>query len=283
MILQKQLKQMIEQTYEVPTLPVIATQVIEILDNPNSSVKDLTVVINKDQVTMAKILKLVNSAFYGFPQRITTISHAITILGFNTVKGLILSISAFDSLKAKEFSLVEFWHHSISTATAAKYIAKQTRYPKEEEAFTVSLIHDIGKLVMVINKPKEYKEIMKLISEQGLMAIDAENQILDFNHAQIGGIAAECWNLPPIYNDTIYHHHNPEESTIDHVLTKLLFLSDIASNIFMKEQEASALYPNRQLVMEKLKFSENNWQLLIQHLIQKKDEINEFLNLVTTY
>jgi len=274
---------MIEKTYELPTLPVIATQVIEILDDPNSSVKDLTAIITNDQVIMSKILKLVNSAFYGFPQKITTIARAVTILGFNTVKGLILGVSAFDALKTKEFSLVEFWNHSITTATAAKYIAKQIRYPKEEEAFTVGLIHDIGKLVMVMNKPKEYKEIMVLINDKELMPIEAEEQILDFNHSQIGGLAAEYWNLPHIYSDTISHHHRPEDSTIDPILTKLLFLSDIAANIFIKEKEFPVLLEIRQNIMEQLKFSDNQWQLLIQHLLAKKDEINEFLNLVTTH
>ena len=135
----------------LPTLPVILQQVMTEINNTQSSIKDIASIVERDQSMSAKILKLVNSAFYGFPKRIGTISHAVSILGFETVKSLVLGVAILDAFKIQEFNMFSFWEHSIKTASLSAYFAKKMSYPSPDEAFVVGLIHDIGKLIFMMS------------------------------------------------------------------------------------------------------------------------------------
>lgn len=117
----------------LPTLPIIVQQVMTEINNPDSSIKDITLIIERDQSMSTKILKLVNSAFYGFSKRIGTISHAISILGFETIKSLVLGVSILDAFKIREFNMVSFWGHSIQTASLSTYLSFKLGYPKKKK------------------------------------------------------------------------------------------------------------------------------------------------------
>src|SRR5262249_2268269 len=138
---------------DLPPLPVVVTRIMETINDPNTSAEDLHRLIALDQGLSSKILRIVNSAYYGFPKRISTITHAVVILGFNTVRNLVLGVSAFGMLSQKSsaagLNRTKFWEHSVATAVGASVLAKKKR-PKSravvEEAFLGGLLHDIGEL-----------------------------------------------------------------------------------------------------------------------------------------
>ena len=140
----------LEKLNDIPTLPIVATRVTELINDPNSSSGDIADVLKKDQVLTAKVLKLINSPYYGIPGEVTDVKRALAYLGFNTLAQLVLSvsvISVFAENKNTKFSLQGFWKHALATAVTSEVIAKSTGYPKPEECFTCGLLHDIGKAI----------------------------------------------------------------------------------------------------------------------------------------
>ena len=148
---QQTIKRILSKTKDLPTLPAVVAKVMKAVSNPMATAGDLNGIISTDQALTSKVLRLANSAYYGFPQEITNITQAVTILGFNTIRNLALSVSVhkmlFASREKELFSHRDFWKHSVATAVAAKMLANQTGYKSEENAFTAGLMHDIGKNV----------------------------------------------------------------------------------------------------------------------------------------
>ncbi|PIQ26788.1 hypothetical protein COW36_00445 [bacterium (Candidatus Blackallbacteria) CG17_big_fil_post_rev_8_21_14_2_50_48_46] len=192
----------------LPTLPIIVQQVMLEINNPDSSMKDIAALIERDQSMSAKILKLVNSAFYGFSKRIGTIGHAISILGFETVKSLVLGVSVLDTFKIREFNMYEFWQHSISTASMAAFLAGKLGYPRKDEAFTVGLLHDVGKLVFMLKAPQIYRQILSEVESSSVPSLQLERRYLKMDHAFAGAQVARLWNFPPAYIQALDVHHS---------------------------------------------------------------------------
>lgn len=201
---------------KLPTLPFIVSTLNDLIKNPNTSASDIHKVIMKDQALSSRILKLVNSAFYGFSERISSISHAIVILGFNTVKNVALTASVlnmFGGSETKEdqvFDRKAFWVHSLGVAGTAKIIASRVRLPSVEDIFVAGLMHDIGKLVLDQFVHEKFQEIVQLVKEQNIHIKEAENQVLDgVNHTQVGAWLATRWKLPTALVQMIGFHHRP--------------------------------------------------------------------------
>ena len=218
----------------LPTLPVIAAQVMECLNDPNSSIQDVADVILRDQSMSVKILKLVNSAFYGFPKRIGTLSHAISILGFETVRGLVLGISILDTFRVKEFDLLHFWEHSIRTASLMSFLADRLCYPRRDEAFTVGLIHDVGKLVFMLKAPDLYRQVV-LQAETNPCVI--EQQLMKMDHAFAGAQVARSWNFPATYVHAIETHHQRPGLPLDlPSLKEMVYLASMLDHYYDGQQ-----------------------------------------------
>jgi HD-like signal output (HDOD) protein len=156
---------------------------------------------------------VVNSSFYGFPNRITTITHGIVILGFNTIKSIVLSSTIFDvfrrAVKPGDFDRNEFWKHSIGCGAAAKAIGRRLHYPMLEELFIAGLLHDVGKIVMDQFLPDKFQEVVALVRERDILIYDAELAVLGATHADVGAWLFEKWNLSKGLIETTRCHHNP--------------------------------------------------------------------------
>jgi putative nucleotidyltransferase with HDIG domain len=214
----------------LPTLPVIASQVMTCLNDPNSSIQDVADVILRDQSMSVKILKLVNSAFYGFPKRIGTLSHAISILGFETVRGLVLGISILDTFRVREFDLVRFWGHSIRTASLMSFLADRLCYPRRDEAFTVGLIHDVGKLVFMLKAPEAYRDV---VLQGDINPCEQEQALLQMDHAFAGAQVARSWNFPATYVQAIECHHQRPALPLDlPSLKEMVYLANLLDHHF---------------------------------------------------
>ena len=207
------LNRIIARVEDLPTLPRTVLRITELVNDPKSSARDLARIITDDQVLAARLLKLVNSSFYGFPQRISTITAAIVLLGFDAIRNLLLTTSVFELFtnrkKFNEFPQEQFWDHSLGCAVAAKIIGDHVRYDKVEELFVSGLLHDIGKIVEMIFMPQQFSKIMSRVQKNGILMLSAEEQILGYSHADVGQLLAEKWNLPPKLISVILHHHRP--------------------------------------------------------------------------
>lgn len=252
----------------LPTLPVIAGQIMECLNNPNSSVQDVAEIVLRDQSLSAKILKLVNSAFYGFPKRIGTISHAISILGFETVRGLVLGVSILDTFRVQEFDLLEFWEHSILTASLMSLLAERWFYPRRDEAFTVGLIHDVGKLVFMLKAPEAYHQVLSFdLPEQR----SAETRLMGLDHAEAGARMAEIWNFPAHYIQAIaLHHQKPELPLENPDLHSMAYLANLIDHLLEAEQPSA-----EQLKL--LSLLELELEELQEYMTSIQQEVSEFL------
>jgi HD-like signal output (HDOD) protein len=216
---------------DLPTLPRTVLKITELVNDPKSSAKDLSRVITDDQVLTARLLKLVNSSFYGFPQRISTVTNAIVLLGFDAIRSLLLTTSVFDLFagrsKKKKQDQEKFWDHSLGCAVGAKVIGNYLRHDKIEELFVSGLLHDIGKIVEMLFLPNEFAEVVATTNKENSLMIAAENKILGYNHAEIGRLLAAKWNLPVKLEQVIAHHHQPNLAGSFIMEASIVHLADI--------------------------------------------------------
>ena len=152
----EKLRRVVEKASNLPTLPDIVLRIAEMVDSPETTGRQLGAEIARDQVISAKVLKLVNSGFYGFSQLISTIPHAVTMLGFNAVKSLVLSCSVLDSMNEAYPGL---WEHSLACARTCTIVAEHLEMTDPEELSTIGLLHDLGKVVIYQNIEAGYKRI----------------------------------------------------------------------------------------------------------------------------
>ena len=208
------LSAIIGRVEDLPTLPRTVLRITEIINNPKSSARDLAGVINDDQVLTARLLRLVNSSFYGFPQRIATVSFAIVLLGFDAIHNLLLTTSIFDLFAGADRDLQvereKLWDHSLGCAVAAKIIGQHLHSDKVEELFVCGLLHDLGKIVEMAYLKDDYARVRSRIKAHNDWILLAEEEIMGCNHAQIGHLLAERWNLPTPVPEVIRYHHSPE-------------------------------------------------------------------------
>ncbi len=234
------LTRIIRRVEDLPTLPRIVLKITELVNNPKTSARDLAGVITDDQVLTARLLKFVNSSFYGFPQNISTATDAIVLLGFDAIRNLLLTTSMFDlfSNKNKETELKreKMWDHSLGCAVAAKVIGDYVRYDNPEELFVSGLLHDIGKIVEMLFLPDDFAGVVSMVENKNILMLAAEDHVLGYTHADVGRLLAERWNLPSKLVTVIACHHQPglagrfsQEAAIVHLADILCRAMNIGS------------------------------------------------------
>ena len=224
----------------MPSLPVTVSKVQEICDNPKTSPVDLYKVISLDPVLMGKVMKLVNSAYYGLSDKVTSLVRAIIMLGMNTVKNLALS-SAVMGIMGKEKNFIKlnsdmFWEHSLCTGIIAKKIAGDSTSGKGEieEYFITGLLHDIGKIPLISCFPEEYTEMVRKRAEGLYSSInEAETDYFGMDHTSTGMMIAESWNLGEPVRSVIVSHHDPGLADEKYLkLTYTVIMADYLANLY---------------------------------------------------
>ena len=218
------IRSIIRDTKSLPTLPGVIAKLGALADNNAVSVHEMARVVNTDQVLSAKVLKLVNSAFYGFSGRVSTVSNALILLGVNVVKSLAISSSIFEIM---EKNVVGLWEHSMGVAVASNVMAKQLNLPEPEETSTAGLLHDIGKVIIKIKLQEDYELLTARLREKGLMMLEAERELLETDHAEIGEWLARTWLLPEKLIEPIACHHNVDKSIIHRTKTSVVHIADV--------------------------------------------------------
>lgn len=209
----------------VPTLPGIFEKITLLIDSPSTTAEDVAKIISSDQALSAKVLRVVNSVFYGFPGRISNLTHALIILGFDVVKGLVLSTSVFDMMLARGFH--GLWEHSLGCAVTAGVIARKTNDPHPEEVSIAALLHDIGKVILKIEISEKSSLIDQTALEKQISTYEAEEEILGFNHATVGKWLCKEWHLPNQLADPIIYHHRPRLSRFAQKATAIVHVANV--------------------------------------------------------
>lgn len=222
----------IENISSIPTLPTVIERLTRLLQNPKTSAEEVGKAITTDQALASKVLKLVNSAFYGFPGRISTITHAIVILGFSTVKNVVLTASIFDAFRNKGegssvFNLEDFWLHSIACGATSLSIAKQLGLNEKEECFIAGLIHDIGKIILCQYMPQEFNFAIDQSRKNNQLFYDTERKLFDSTHEEVGGYLTERWKLPMDLQNAVKYHHNPQPKHEHYMIAAVVHCADI--------------------------------------------------------
>ena len=224
-----EIRRITKSIINLPTLPTVVARMLEMLDNPRTSASQVGRLISGDQVLTAKLLKLANSAFYAFPQPISTVNLAVVVLGFNIIKDLVIGISVIESFSREAddyFDVMKFWEHSIGCGVAARMLARMHGYRVSGEAFTAGLLHDIGKLVMREHLKAEFLEVLGR-ARRGGSFVEAEREVLGVTHAEIGSWLAERWNFPPVLREAILYHHEPGKAEREPTLTAITHFADV--------------------------------------------------------
>jgi putative nucleotidyltransferase with HDIG domain len=241
------LKRFIAKVEDLPTLPRTVLRITELINDPRASAKDLARIITDDQVLTARLLKLVNSSFYGFQQRVATVTEAILLIGFDAIRSLLLTTSVFDlfpshttrSRRDQEM----LWAHSLACAVGAKVIGAAARYEKLEELFVAGLLHDIGKIVEMTLRPEDFAHIADRVRERRLLISAAEMEVLGCTHADIGRLLAERWNLPVKLVNIIAWHHTPMAGGAFAVESSIVHLADILARALQLGSGGDSMVP----------------------------------------
>ncbi|MBU1172655.1 MAG: HDOD domain-containing protein [Proteobacteria bacterium] len=264
----------LESIKDLPTLPVIAFEVNRMLMNSSTSIDLLSETIKKDQSIVSKILKLVNSAFYGARSKVSTIHEAVIRLGFNSVRNIVVSVSVFDAFAMNDdqglaFDIEDLWKHSVGVAITSKYLSEKAGLQDPDDCFVSGLLHDIGLIILAQNFPEVLKEMMGMVRQEGVSIYDAEKKLLQIRHNKIGELMAQKWQLPTSLCDALKYHHLPIRGAINPELITLVHLGDVICNRYMitsinpKKDKRSPILtsvsPQSEKILEKYFMYADDW------------------------
>ncbi|GAX61096.1 metal dependent phosphohydrolase [Candidatus Scalindua japonica] len=231
----------------------MALRVIEVTADPKSSANDLMAIISPDVSLTTKILKIANSPFYGLTREISSLQHAVTVLGFKEIRNLVISTVAFDSFKnikqGGRFDINKFWKHSFYCALAAKAIAVDLKI-KSNELFVAGLVHDIGKLAMFITFPSEFMMQLEIMSPLKIKytAFEGEKDVFGMTHDEVGMRLLKKWMFPESLINAVGYHHHPQEADNKSHFPIIVHVADILTHIHeMQEEDEEGEYTNTEL------------------------------------
>src|SRR5690606_37231013 len=247
----------------LPSLPTVAVDVLNLVKSPDIDMRRLAEVIEKDPALVARLLKTVNSSYYGRSQKITTVNQALVTLGMQSVKTLVLGFSLIESLRdcaAGGFDHRRYWRHSFHTACAARHLARATRISEADELFVCGLLSGIGMLVMDATLGRRYGDVCRKVPshvEQAAMEMDA----FGTHHGEVGGCMAQKWKLPPELAGPIAWHVEPYKAPDEPTsrLARLIFVAERCADVFVDPEPAPAISDVRQYLVELQGEANEDW------------------------
>jgi len=243
----KELEKKLEDQKALPACPAVVSAVSRIARDPKSTARDLGKIISTDKALTAKVLKVVNSAFYGMPGTISTVTQAVVILGFQEIKNLVYSIPSSELFKEggveNGIDLSRLWKHSVVTAVISREIAYNIRYNLPEEAFVAGLIHDIGKVVLNKFLGPAYRGVAEMSMEDPFAEkhLAAEKEELGSTHSEMGQMLAAHWTFPRELQDAVQFHHEPTSHGMIKTLPAIVNAANIIARGLPRDDEPEAI------------------------------------------
>jgi len=227
------LRLIVNRTTELTPLKAVATKAIALAEDERTAAMDLATVISSDQALTAKLLRLSNSAYYGYARRISNVREAVILLGMRTVRSVAIASAIIEVLQVPEdqkFDQDLFWAHSVCTGLAAEAIARETRAARPEDAFTAGVLHDVGKLAMMLTEPELFAEVVDLVTTEGMRYHDAEAAVFGVSHELVGYRLAQRWRFPEPLVDAIRAHHPEKAVSRVETLADIVAAANLACN-----------------------------------------------------
>lgn len=209
------LDKLIDRSGKLGTLPAIVHRIFDVMDNPSSTAIQIGRIINEDPALTARLLKLVNSPFYGFVSKVDTVYRAIALIGHRELRSVVLAtsaIKAFDGIPADLVDMEAFWKRSLNTAVVARVLAAFRREKEIERYFIAGLLHDIGSLLLYLQLPEQQAQAIVNHHTRNIPLWQAEKDLFGFDHAEVGGELLKKWNLPPLLCQSVRFHLYPEQA-----------------------------------------------------------------------
>jgi len=236
---QRRLFERIKSSKNLPTLPHILLRIIEVCNGEETNFKELSKIIEMDPALTSNILRIINSPYFSLPNKVFNLDQALVLIGMDAVKNIAISASIHHVFKTKEEAtslyLKAFWRHSLLCALLARTLAKKLQYANPDEAFLTGLLHDMGKLLLWVNLPKEYGEIVASAKSNSERLLSEEAK-LGALHSEVGAWIIGEWNFPTLVTDAVLYHHEPLFRIVEaFALVKIVYLA----NILSKEEESS--------------------------------------------
>lgn len=220
----------------VGSLPSVYLRLNEVLNDPYSSNADVGAVINDDPGLTARLLRLVNSAFFGFPSRIESIPQALSLVGTQQIHDLALATSVlrmFKDVPEDYIDMESFWRHSLACGICARLLAAQRREPNVERLFVAGMLHDIGRLILCMQYPEGVQNAFELCDEQGTLLYEAERTVLGYDHSAVGRALLYKWNLPAVLQEVVAHHHQPTKAQRFPTEVAIVHVADITAHALL--------------------------------------------------
>jgi putative nucleotidyltransferase with HDIG domain len=218
------LRSNVESINALPTVPSTLRRISIMMERPSIGLDELGRLISNDPALTAKILRMINSAAYGFPGRISSVSHATMLLGLSVIKGLLIGVSVFELM---EKTMIGLWEHSMGCTVAARMIAQKKGLKEPEEVSICGLLHDIGKAVLMLQYADVYDKAMQKAEKKGITIHEAEAGYFMATHAEVGHWLVQKWHFPINLVETIRHHHHPNLSKQAPMETAIVHVADV--------------------------------------------------------
>lgn len=267
-----------EKVRNIPSLPEVVNKVIELVQNPNSSASQIAKIISNDAGLTARVLRLVNSAYYGFPKQIASIQYAIAILGFTTIRGLVLSSSIFRVFaptdnNVKMLDYKKQWKHSLITAVISSKISKKLKLPSDDNLFSASILHDMGKIILDQYDHGNYILALSDNTDFDMETnLNNEKKYCGLDHCETGHLIAAHWDLPDAIAESIRYHHNPQNASEE--FKTMIGVISIA-NIFAMFYERELEFTDNDLKLIDLNILNINENKIFDLYAVIVDELNE--------
>ena len=205
-------RQLVQGLQQLVALPEVCFRVNEMIEDPSSSAADFAAVITQDADLSARLLRLVNSAYYALPGPVETISRAVTIVGTGELRDLAVVTAACDlfrGIPADVFNMGDFWHYAVATGVFSRKLASECSVLHAERLFVMGILHDVGRLVIMQHLGSQARDILLLTQNKAELLSYAETEVLGFTHAEVGYELLGSWQLPESICDTVRFHHRP--------------------------------------------------------------------------
>jgi putative nucleotidyltransferase with HDIG domain len=264
-------------------IPQVASKVMLIAEDPESSIYDLSKVIIYDTAVTANLLKVVNSAYFGLPEKVDSVHQAIVYLGMSQVVDLVLLSASGENLQTAQegydLEAGELWKYSVSSALVARELAEKKGVKDTHLIFTAALLKDIGKVILNQYVKDSFDKINALVTKQNFTFREAEKKVIGIDHAELGAMVAENWEFSPKMVEIIRHHHRPQECSISEFESSIVYMADtICMMMGIGVGSDGLAYRFHRKVVESLELTEIEFQKMVAGFVEKIGQVEAMIN-----
>lgn len=239
-------RELIEDSPDLGSPPMVYRRLMEVINHPRGGAGDVANVIREDTALTARLLKLVNSAFFAFPKKIETVSQAVSVVGTSQVRDLALATTVTDLFKGVPSEILDverFWKHSLACGVAARVIAGLRSEANVERYFVAGILHDVGRLVLLLRAPEVMADVLGQAREKGELLYEVERSVLGFDHGRVGGQLMKHWSLPEALHEALGLHHDPVKAQRYPAEAATMHVADIVANAMELGSSGEAFVP----------------------------------------